>query len=84
MKKLLRVIVVIGFVCGLGIAGVSCSNIETQDFSAKNTVVECNNTEQPETFKCIWSGGSGGNSGNSGGGYSSGGTGNTSSFGSGN
>lgn len=82
MKKLLRVIVVIGFVCGLGIAGVSCSNIETQDFSAKNTVVECNNTEQPETFKCIWGGGSKGPS--SGGGYSSGGIGNTSSFGSGN
>ncbi len=84
MKKLLKVIAVIGFVFGLGIVGVSCSNIETQDFSAKNTVIECNNAEQSETFKCIWSGGSGGRSGNPGGGYSSGGNGNTSSFGSGN
>ena len=41
MKKLLKVIAVIGFVCGLGITGVSCSNIETQDFSAKNSVIEC-------------------------------------------
>lgn len=84
MKKLLKVIAVIGFAFGLGIAGVSCSNIETQDFSAKNTVIECNNTEHSETFKCIWSGGSGGRSGNPGGGYSSGGNGNISSFGSGN
>ena len=79
MKKLLKVIAVIGFAFGLGIAGVNCSNIETQDFSAKNSVIECNNTEKPETFKYIWGGGSAGNSGNSGGGYSSGGNGNTSS-----